>query len=116
MNDREDDQDRRAHPRLSVDLPARVRGSDEPSVEARAVDLSEGGIRIEGADFPPQAQVTVEIELAELGWQEIPAEVVRAEPGEGEMAARFAAAATAGGRKALRDFIERHIGSSARLP
>lgn len=109
-------EDRREHPRLNVDLPARIRKDGDELVTGRAVDLSEGGIRIAGAEFPTDSQVTVEIELEELGWQRLTAEVVRGEPGEGEMAARFAAAATSGGRQALKDFIDRYIGSSARLP
>lgn len=109
-------EERREHPRLNVDLPARIQRDGEAQVTGRAVDLSEGGIRIAGEHLPTDSEVTVEIELADLGWQRLTAEVVRGEPGEGEMAARFAAAAASGGRQALKDFIERYIGSSARLP
>jgi GNAT superfamily N-acetyltransferase len=97
--------DRRAHPRADVALPARVVAGDAV-VDARSVNLSEGGVLLAGADFPSAAQVRIEIELAEMGWHALDAEVVRsdARPG-GTLAARFAEAATEGGREAIRAFF-----------
>lgn len=93
-------------------LAARVVAGGEV-VEAQSVNLSEGGILLAGADFPSATQVRIEIELAELGWHSLDAEVVRHEPspdGDGALAARFAEVATEGGRKAIRAFF------AARLP
>jgi ribosomal protein S18 acetylase RimI-like enzyme len=98
--------DRRAHPREDVELQARVVAGDEV-VDAQSVNLSEGGILLAGADFPSSSQVRIEIELAELGWHALDAEVVRHGEGLGgdTLAARFAEAATEGGRDAIRAFF-----------
>ena len=86
--------DRRAHRREDVRLPARVRFGDTV-VDAEAINLSEGGVLLEaeemdidegrvvlaGADFPSAAQVRIEIELAELGWHALDAQVVRVTDG-----------------------------------
>jgi hypothetical protein len=98
--------DRRAHPREDVELQARVVSGDEV-VDAQSVNLSEGGILLAGADFPSASQVRIEIELAELGWHALDAEVVRHGEGLGgdTLAARFAEAATEGGRDAIRAFF-----------
>jgi ribosomal protein S18 acetylase RimI-like enzyme len=98
--------DRRAHPREDVELQARVVAGDEV-VDAQSVNLSEGGILLAGADFPSASQVRIEIELAELGWHALEAEVVRHGGGRGgdTLAARFAEAATEGGREAIRAFF-----------
>jgi hypothetical protein len=56
--------------------------------------------------------VRLEIELAELGWHAIDAEVVRLEAdGDGPetMAARFARIATDGGREAIRAFFDARL-------
>lgn len=105
MSDRAQD-DRRAHPRVDVDVPARVHAAG-PGVDVRAVNISEGGILLAGTGFPSVDQVRVEIELAELGWHEFDAQVVRREgAGGGErLAARFARVATGGGREAIREFL-----------
>ena len=101
--------DRRAHRRSDVHLPARVRIGDTV-VEAEAVNLSEGGVLLAGADFPSAAQVKIEIELAELGWHALDAQVVRVTAGESPaLAAAFASAATAGGREAIRAFFQAHL-------
>src|SRR5690606_7265075 len=50
--------DRRAHPREEVALPARVVAGDDVA-EARSVNLSEGGILLAGADFPSARQVRI---------------------------------------------------------
>jgi hypothetical protein len=90
--------------------------SDGKIVDAHSVNLSEGGILLAGADFPSASQVRIEIELAEMGWQALEAEVVRLEDGsggeEGTLAARFAEAATAGGRDAIRAFFDARLRGS----
>ena len=115
--------DRRAHQRADVRLPARVRYGDTV-VDAEAINLSEGGVLLEaegmdvdeggvllaGADFPSAAQVRIEIELAELGWHALDAQVVRVTTGQSPaLAAAFASAATAGGREAIRAFFQAHL-------
>ena len=119
----DEDHDRRAHRRADVRLPARVRFGDAV-VDAEAINLSEGGVLLEtegvdveeggvllsGADFPSAAQVRIEIELAELGWHALDAQVVRVTAGESPaLAAAFASAATAGGREAIRAFFQAHL-------
>lgn len=112
MNEPGSPEDRREHRREDVRLPARVI-ADGQAVEARSVNLSEGGVLLAGMDFPSAAQVRVEIELAELGWQALDAEVVRREQGRDgageELAARFARAATEGGREAIRAFFDARL-------
>jgi GNAT superfamily N-acetyltransferase len=106
--------DRRAHPREDVELPARVIAGDAV-VPAQSVNLSEGGVLLAGADFPSASQVRIEIELAELGWHALDAQVVR-HHGTGDrsaLAARFAEAATEGGREAIRAFFATRLGASA---
>lgn len=100
--------DRREFQREEVELSARVLAGGEV-VEAQSINLSEGGILLAGTDFPSATQVRIEIELAEIGWHSLDAEVVRAESG-GALAARFAEVATEGGRDAIRAFF------AARLP
>jgi len=61
-----------------------------------------------GDDFPSAQQVRVEIELAELGWHQLDADVVRrgtGPDGRESLAVRFAEAAAAGGRDAIREFF-----------
>lgn len=107
--------ERRQHPREDVDLPVRIVADDEV-IDAHSVNLSEGGVLVAGADFPSASQVRIEIELAELGWHALDAEVIRrtggGEPGEGTLAARFAEAATEGGRDAIRAFFRSRLGDS----
>jgi hypothetical protein len=108
MASQADPQDeRRVHPRTDIELPVRVT-AEGASAEARSVNLSEGGILMAGDDFPSAAQVRVEIELAELGWHELDAEVVRRgtdADGRESLAVRFAEVATQGGRDAIREFF-----------
>lgn len=124
MGEMTDHDERRAHPRADVRLPARVlfKGS---VVDAKAINLSEGGVLLEaddldrhddggvllaGADFPSAAQVRIEIELAELGWHGLDAQVVRVTEGASPtLAAAFASAATAGGREAIQAFFQAHL-------
>ena len=68
--------ERRAHPRAAAELPARVIANGAV-VEAQSVNLSEGGVLLAGTDFPSSRQVKIEIELAEMGWHALDAEVVR---------------------------------------
>jgi ribosomal protein S18 acetylase RimI-like enzyme len=107
--------ERRKHPREDVELPVRLVAADEV-VDAHSVNLSEGGVLIAGADFPSASQVRIEIELAELGWHALDAEVIRrsgaGDPGEGTLAARFAEAATEGGRDAIRAFFQSRLGGA----
>lgn len=115
--------ERRAFQRADVRLPARVRFGGTV-VDARAVNLSEGGVlleaddvdvdddgvRLAGADFPSSAQVRIEIDLAELGWHALDAQVVRVTiGGPPSLAAAFATAATEGGREAIRAFFLAHL-------
>ena len=100
--------DRREFPREDVELAARVLADGEV-VEATSINLSEGGILLAGTDFPSATQVRIEIELAEIGWHSLDAEVVRMDSGSA-LAARFAEVATEGGREAIRAFF------AARLP
>jgi hypothetical protein len=117
--------DRRAHQRADVRLPAKVRFGGTV-VDAQAINLSEGGVLLEaddidlteggvllaGADFPSAAQVKIEIELAELGWHALDAQVVRVTAGASpSLAAAFASAATDGGRDAIRAFFLAHLSS-----
>lgn len=105
--------ERRTHRREDVALAARIVAGDE-SVEAESVNLSEGGILLAGADFPSAKTVRIEIELAELGWHSLDAEVVRRDGTDGgTMAARFAEAATEGGREAIRAFFASRLRDSA---
>lgn len=112
MSTEEPQDERRAHPRRDVELPVRVSVDDEV-VEGVSVNLSEGGALMAGDDFPSASQVRVEIELAELGWHAIDAEVVRRgtdDEGRESLAVRFAEAATQGGREAIRGFFRSRLG------
>lgn len=105
--------DRRIFQRRDVALPVRVLAGDR-EVVAESVNISEGGVLVAGADFPPAEVVRIEIELAELGWHALDAEVVRREArGDGDeaLAARFASVATEGGRDAIQAFFASRIGS-----
>lgn len=107
--------DRRRSPRMSVALPARVVGADSTHA-AETVDISEDGVLLSGADFPPGSQIRLEVELAEAGWHSLDAEVVRREEaanGDDRLAARFARIATEGGRGAIQAFFEARMGQAA---
>ena len=101
--------DRREFRREDVELSARVLADGE-TVEAQSINLSEGGVLLAGSDFPSATQVRIEIELAEIGWHSLDAEVVRMDGG-GALAARFAEVATEGGREAIRAFFAARLGS-----
>lgn len=112
MTESPSDRERRAHPRVYADLAARVVADDGTETEARSINLSEGGVLLSGGDFPDGDTVRIEIELAELGWHSLEAEVIRRESpesGEDRLAARFAEIATDGGREAIRAFFDAHI-------
>jgi hypothetical protein len=81
-------------------------------IDTRTIDISHDAVLIGGEDFPSANEVHIEIELAELGWQRLAAEVVRRQAiAEGgiHMAATFAEAATSGGRRAIAAFLARHL-------
>jgi hypothetical protein len=103
MSDTAPHDDRRAFQREDVALSARVLADGE-AVDAQTVNISESGILLAGTDFPSATQVRIEIELAEMGWHSLDAEVVRNEGGSA-LAARFAEVATEGGREAIRAFF-----------
>lgn len=101
--------DRRVHQRKDVELAARIVAGDE-TVDAQSINLSEGGILLAGADFPSASTVRIEIELAEMGWHSLDAEIVRRDDGPtGTLAARFAEVATEGGREAIRAFFSKRL-------
>ncbi|HSI31645.1 MAG TPA: PilZ domain-containing protein [Miltoncostaeaceae bacterium] len=109
MGDPAPQDERRAHARAAAELPARVI-VDGAVVEAQSVNLSEGGVLLAGTDFPTARQVRIEIELAEIGWHALDAEVVRHdERAPSALAARFAEAATGGGREAIKAFFETRL-------
>ncbi|MGI9539372.1 MAG: PilZ domain-containing protein [Miltoncostaeaceae bacterium] len=119
MADSSSDRERRVHPRVYADLAARVVADDGTETEARSVNLSEGGVLLSGGDFPDGDTVRIEIELAELGWHSLEAEVIRRESTDGEddrLAARFAQVATDGGREAIRAFFDAHIAGEGEEP
>lgn len=104
--------ERRVYPRVEARLGARVI-VDGTTVEAESVNISEGGILLAGADFPSAARVRLEIELAELGWHAVDAEVVRHgqdASGSETLAASFARIATEGGRDAIQAFFRARLG------
>ena len=104
--------ERRAHPRAAAELPVRVI-ADGAVTEAQSVNLSEGGVLLAGNDFPSSRQVKIEIELAEMGWHALDAEVLRHDSRpSGALAARFAEAATGGGREAIKAFFETRLSGS----
>lgn len=104
--------DRRAFPRFSTSVRARVAGADGDAVDATTVNLSEDGVLISGEQLPVGGRIRLELELGDAGWQVVEADVVRAEvvgDGPGALAARFADVATTGGRDAVRSFLQDHF-------
>lgn len=112
--------DRRVHERLDVELPVRVRGAGEDAgVDAQSVNISEGGVLLAGSDFPSGSIVRLDIELAEMGWHAVDAEVVRRDAsadGAEALAANFATAATEGGRDAIRAFFATRLSAAGGAP
>lgn len=107
MSGREELPERRAHPRVPVELPVRIR-SEEGEAEGTTIDLSEGGVGLQADPaLIASRRLKIEIQLAELGWRELESELVRTGP-DGRLAARFAAVATAGDREAVRSFLRRY--------
>lgn len=112
MSDDPPQGERRATPRVDVQLPARLHVGDDV-IDAQTIDISHDAVLIGGDDFPSASEVYIEIELAELGWQRLAADVVRRQDGGDDgvqMAATFADAATVGGRDAITAFLKRHLG------
>lgn len=111
MSDDHPGDERRAVPRVDVQLNARLHVGDDV-IDAQTIDISNDAVLIGGEDFPSGTEVYIEIELAELGWQRLAADVVRRHEVGDEgvrMAATFADAATAGGRDAINAFLRRHL-------
>lgn len=111
MSDTPAQDDRRAEPRVDVQLPARLHVGDDV-IDAMTIDISRDAVLIGGDDFPSAGEVFIEIELAELGWQRLAADVVRSQTDGNDgmrMAATFADAATSGGRDAISAFLRRHL-------
>ncbi|MDH3225649.1 MAG: PilZ domain-containing protein [Thermoleophilia bacterium] len=112
MSENEQSSDRRAFPRFAASMRARVSDEDGVTADGEVINISEGGVLINGAQLPLDGRVRIELELDELGWQEINAEVVRAVPsadGPGQLAARFAGVAASGERDAIRAFLQEHF-------
>ncbi len=111
MSDPAPQPDRRAAPRVDVELPARLHVGDDV-IDAQTIDMSHDAVLIGGEDFPSASEVYIEIELAEMGWQRLAADVVRTHQDGGgvQLAAIFADAATTGGRDAISAFLRRHLG------
>ena len=107
------DDDRRAFPRFSATLRARVATEDAEPVEATTINLSENGVLVSGEQLPLGGRVRIELELGDAGWQVVEADVVRAEgdhAGPWALAAEFADVATTGGREAVRSFLQERFG------
>jgi hypothetical protein len=82
----------------------------------RVVDISAGGVLLTGEGLPAVETLLLEMELAGIGRHTVEATVVRrtGTPDGGEhLAARFAAAATDGGRAAIHAFLEHRMGGEA---
>jgi hypothetical protein len=112
MNDQERPAERRASPRVDARLPARLHVGDDV-IDAQTIDISRDAVLIGGEDLPPASRVHIEIDLAELGWHRLAADVVRRQevgPDGARMAATFAGAASSGGRDAIAEFVRRHLG------
>jgi len=112
MSDNDQGPERRAFPRFAASMRARVSDQDGVTADAEVINISEGGVLINGEQLPRDGRVRIEIELDELGWQVIDAEVVRAAPsadGPGQLAARFAGVAASGERGAIRAFLQEHF-------
>jgi len=110
MSDQPSEGDRRATPRVDLQLPARLHVGDE-IIDAETIDISHDAVLIGGDDFPSGTEVHIEIELAELGWQRLAADVVRrgSQGDNDHLAATFAEAAASGGRSAIQEFLRRHM-------
>ena len=107
------DNERRAFPRFSAALRARIAGESGDRLDATTVNLSESGVLISGQQLPVGGRIQLELELGEGGWQLVQADVVRAgleDDVPGALAARFADAATTGGRNAIRAFLRENFG------
>jgi hypothetical protein len=112
MSDSEHGPDRRAFPRFVASMRARVSDEDGVTSNAEVINISEGGVLINGEQLPLNGRVRIELELDELGWQVIDAEIVRTvagADGPGQLAARFAGVAASGKRDAIRAFLQEHF-------
>lgn len=99
----------RSAPRVEVRLPARLR-TDDAVLDVETVNISIDGLLVRGDNLGAEDTVDVEIDLHDMGWQRLPARVVRTSDDGGHLAARFADAASSGGREAIQAFLQRYLG------
>lgn len=98
----------RVAPRLSVKLPARLHNG-ESVVDVETVNMSETGLLVSGEGVAAGDRIDVEIDLPEVGWRRLAAEVVRTDPSATQLAARFADAASSGDREAIGAFLTKYL-------
>lgn len=99
----------RAAPRVDIRLPARLH-TDHSVVDVETVNLSVDGLLIRGGRLGADQPCDVEIDLHDMGWQRLPAQVVRTTSDGDQLAARFADAASSGKREAIQAFLQRYLG------
>lgn len=99
----------RASPRVDIRLPARLH-TDHSVVDVETVNLSVDGLLVRGDNLDAATPHDIEIDLHDMGWQRIPARVVRTSDGGEHLAAMFADAASSGKREAIQAFLKRYVG------
>lgn len=99
----------RSAPRVDIKLPARLR-SEDAIVDVETVNLSVDGLLVRGDNLDADTDYDIEIDLHDMGWQRLSAEVVRASDDGDHLAARFADAASSGSREAIQAFLNRYLG------
>lgn len=99
----------RSSPRVEINLPARLHSEDQV-VDVETVNMSADGLLVKGDNLDEEAEYEIEINLPDVGWQRLEAEVVRSYQDGGQLAARFAGAATSGRREVIRAFLDRYLG------
>lgn len=98
----------RAAPRIEVRLPARLR-SGQSVVEVETINMSVDGVLVQGEELAGTDAVDLEIDLPEVGWRRLAAEVVRTSQDGEQLAARFADAASSGDREAIGAFLAQYL-------
>ncbi len=99
----------RAAPRVDIRLPARLH-TDHSVVDVETVNLSTDGLLIRGDNLHADSAQHIEIDLHDMGWQRLPAQVVRTSQDGDHLAAKFADAASSGSRDAIQAFLKRYLG------